>query len=88
MCIRDSEWLARFDGFNPQGDLREFNGHGIAVHPVHAGTHNIAEGAGAAGLAGVRALAPRLAGKTVGIVISGGNMDSARLRTILDDGTP
>lgn len=51
-------------------------------------THNIAEGAGAAGLAGLRLLAPRLAGKTVAIVLSGGNMDSARLRVILDGGTP
>ena len=51
-------------------------------------THNMAEGAGAAGLAGVRELGPRLEGKTVGIVISGGNLDAARLRVILDGGTP
>lgn len=51
-------------------------------------THNVAEGAGAAGLAGLRALAPRLAGKTVGIVISGGNLDAERLRVILDSRTP
>ncbi len=30
--------------FQSTGRPREFNGHGIAVHPVHAGTHNIAEG--------------------------------------------
>src|SRR5262249_20593384 len=35
-------------------------------------THNLAEGAGAAGLAGLRRLAPRLAGQKVGVVISGG----------------
>ena len=51
-------------------------------------THNIAEGAGAAGLAGLRVLAPRLEGKTVGIVLCGGNMDGARLRVILAGGTP
>ncbi len=51
-------------------------------------THNVAEGAGAAGLAGLQLLAPRLAGKTVGIVLSGGNMDSVRLRVILAGGTP
>lgn len=51
-------------------------------------THNVAEGAGAAGLAGLRVLAPRLAGKTVGIVVSGGNLDSARLREILGGVTP
>lgn len=51
-------------------------------------THNVAEGAGAAGLAGLRALAPRLAGKTVGIVLCGGNLDAARLQVILGGGTP
>ena len=51
-------------------------------------THNLVEGAGAAGLAGLRTLAPRLAGKRVGIVISGGNIDAARLRVILEGGTP
>jgi threonine dehydratase len=59
-----------------------------AVRDLFRVTHNVAEGAGAAGLAGVRALAPRLAGKTVGIVISGGNLDSVRLRAILDGVTP
>jgi threonine dehydratase len=51
-------------------------------------THNVAEGAGAAGLAGLRALAPRLAGKTVGIVLCGGNLDGERLRVVLAGGTP
>lgn len=66
------------------------NDHDIAgaVRDLFRVTHNVAEGAGAAGLAGLRALAPRLAGKTVGIVISGGNLETARLRKILDLGTP
>jgi len=51
-------------------------------------THNVAEGAGAAGLAGLRVLARRLAGKTVGIVLCGGNLDSERLRVILNGKTP
>ncbi|MCC6432941.1 MAG: pyridoxal-phosphate dependent enzyme, partial [Gemmatimonadaceae bacterium] len=51
-------------------------------------THNVAEGAGAAGLAGLRVLARRLAGKTVGIVLCGGNLDSERLRLILNGKTP
>ena len=42
-------------------------------------THNLAEGAGAAGLAGLRALAPQLAGRRVGIVISGGNLSAQAL---------
>lgn len=46
-------------------------------------THNVAEGAGATGLAGLRKLAPRLAGKTVGIVLCGGNIDTATLRRVL-----
>lgn len=37
-------------------------------------THNLAEGAGAAGLAGILKLGDALAGKTVGTVLSGGNL--------------
>jgi threonine dehydratase len=43
-------------------------------------THNIAEGAAAAGLAGLRKLAPRLAGQHVGIVLCGGNLSNEALR--------
>jgi threonine dehydratase len=39
-------------------------------------THNLAEGAGAAGLAGLLALGGSLGGQTVGVVISGGNCDA------------
>jgi len=46
-------------------------------------THNLAEGGGAAGLAGLRHLAPRLAGKRVVIYLSGGNIDQASLRRVL-----
>ncbi len=48
-------------------------------------THNLVEGAGAAGLAGLLALAPtgRLDGKNVAIVLSGANIDIATLRTVL-----
>lgn len=46
-------------------------------------THNVAEGAGATGLAGVRRLAPKLAGRTVGIILCGGNISVERLRAIL-----
>lgn len=51
-------------------------------------THNLAEGAGAAGLSGLRLLAPRLAGKTVGIVMCGGNLDAVRAVEILAGRTP
>ncbi len=46
-------------------------------------THNLAEGAGAAGLAGLLALRDRLAGKRVAIVLSGGNIDRAVLAPVL-----
>lgn len=43
-------------------------------------THNIAEGAGAAGLAGLRKLAPKFAGQHVGVVLCGGNLSNELLR--------
>lgn len=43
-------------------------------------TGNLAEGAGAAGLAGLRLLAPQLKGQRVGIAICGGNLSLAELR--------
>jgi len=59
-----------------------------AVRDLWRITHNLAEGAGAAGLAGLRLLAPRLAGRTVGIVMCGGNLDAARAVEVLSGGTP
>jgi threonine dehydratase len=47
-------------------------------------THSMVEGAGAAGLAGMLKLGDRLAGKRVGIVISGGNVDEATLRRVVN----
>jgi threonine dehydratase len=47
-------------------------------------THTLVEGAGAAGLAGLFRLRETLAGRQVGIVISGGNVDEATLRRLLD----
>ncbi len=46
-------------------------------------THNLAEGAGAAGLAGLRRLADELAGKEVAVILSGGNIDAATLGRVL-----
>ena len=48
-------------------------------------THNLCEGAGAAGLAGLCALAPQLAGKRVGLVLTGSNIDRATLMGVLAD---
>lgn len=47
-------------------------------------THNLAEGAGAAGLAGLCELAPRLEGKTVAVILSGSNLDLSTLRAVLN----
>jgi threonine dehydratase len=54
-----------------------------AVRLMLRATHNLAEGAGAAGLAGLRKLAPGLAGKSVVVVLSGGNIDRETLRRVV-----
>ena len=54
-----------------------------AVRMMIRTTHNLAEPSGAAGLAGVVAMREQLAGKTVGIVLSGANIDAATLRMIM-----
>jgi threonine dehydratase len=43
-------------------------------------THNIAEGAGAVGLAGLKKLAPKLAGQHVAVILCGGNLSNDGLR--------
>ena len=47
-------------------------------------THNLAEGAGAAPLAAAMKLRDRLAGRTVVCVMTGGNIDAATLRRVLN----
>ncbi len=59
-----------------------------AVRLMIGTTHNLAEGAGAAGLAGLRKLAPELAGRTVAIILSGANIDEPVLARILAGETP
>lgn len=54
-----------------------------AIRMLLRTTHNLAEGAGAAGLAGLVALREQLAGKTVAVVLSGANIDAATLRMVL-----
>jgi threonine dehydratase len=53
-----------------------------AIRDLYRITHNVAEGAGGAGLAGLRHLAPQLAGKKVVIMMCGGNLDSAAVRKV------
>jgi threonine dehydratase len=51
-------------------------------------THNLCEGAGAAGLAGLFALTHWLADKRVGVVLTGSNIDKATLASVLAGKTP
>ncbi len=51
-------------------------------------THNLAEGAGAAALAAAHKLRDRHRGQRVVAIMSGGNLDAARLRTIMSGETP
>jgi len=55
-----------------------------AVRILLSTTHNLVEGAGAAGLAGLIKLRDRLKGKTVAIVLSGGNIDAATLKRVVN----
>ena len=54
-----------------------------ALRTIVSETHNLVEGAGAMGFAALPKLADRLAGKRVGIIFCGGNLDSSLLRRIL-----
>ena len=50
-------------------------------------THNLAEGAGGAALAAAVTMKAALAGKTVVAMMSGGNLDAAKLRWVLGNGS-
>ena len=47
-----------------------------AVRDLWRVTHNLIEGAGAVGFAGLQAMAAELRGETVAVVLSGGNLSS------------
>ena len=55
-----------------------------AIRMYLRGASSLAEGAGAAGLAGAVKLAEKLAGKKVGVILSGGNIDLEVLQSVLD----
>jgi threonine dehydratase len=59
-----------------------------AIRVYYTTTHNLAEGAGAAPLAALMKEAPRYAGKRVGLVLTGGNIDMPVLEKILRGTTP
>ncbi len=59
-----------------------------AMRAFYADTHNVAEGAGAAGLAAALKERERLAGKRVGVILSGGNVDARLFARVLQGETP
>ncbi len=54
-----------------------------AMRALFADTHNVAEGAGAAALAAATQQRERLAGRSIGLSLSGGNVDSAVFARVL-----
>lgn len=59
-----------------------------AVRVFYTCTHNVAEGAGAAGLAGLLRERSRYAGKRAAVICTGGNIDTGVLAAILSGATP
>jgi threonine dehydratase len=59
-----------------------------AVRAYFKDTHNVAEGAGAAPLAGLMQERARMAGKRVAVILSGGNIDASVYQKILAGETP
>ncbi len=59
-----------------------------AIRIYFSDTHNIAEGAGAAPLAGLMRERQRYQGCRVGVILSGGNIDTADCAEILSGRTP
>ena len=54
-----------------------------AMRALYTDTHNVAEGAGAASLAGALQQRARWAGRSVGLTLTGGNVDSAVFASVL-----
>ncbi len=59
-----------------------------AVRSLYRTTHNLAEGAGAIALAALASEREKHAGKRVGVIMSGGNIDMSRASAILAGATP
>ncbi|WP_108838598.1 threonine dehydratase [Tateyamaria sp. Alg231-49] len=59
-----------------------------AIRLYFTATHNVAEGAGAAPLAGLMQERDAMAGRKVGVILCGGNIDTAWFRTVLAGQTP
>jgi len=59
-----------------------------AMRLYFSDTHNVAEGAGAASLAALLQEGGTLAGKSVGLILSGGNVDADVFQQVLSGVTP
>ena len=59
-----------------------------AIRLFYRGTHNLAEGAGAAGLAALMGERERMRGQRVGVILSGGNIDTDVFARVLAGQTP
>jgi threonine dehydratase len=59
-----------------------------AIRIYFSDTHNVAEGAGAAALAGLLKERNHIAGKKVAAILSGGNIDAPVFRTVSSGNTP
>ncbi|WP_226781952.1 threonine dehydratase [Oceaniglobus trochenteri] len=59
-----------------------------AIRTYFTDIHNLAEGAGAAPLAGLMQEQQGMQGRKVGVILCGGNIDTAWMRQVLDGQTP
>jgi threonine dehydratase len=59
-----------------------------AMRLYYSATHNIAEGAGAAPLAGLMQEREKMRGKKIAVILCGQNVDRPWFRTVLDGGVP
>ncbi|WP_298962797.1 threonine dehydratase [uncultured Methylobacterium sp.] len=59
-----------------------------AIRLLYRATHNLAEGSGAAGLAALLQERDAMAGRAVGLVLSGGNIDAGAMGVVLSGATP
>lgn len=59
-----------------------------AMRIYFSAIHNVSEGAGAAALAGLLQERHKMAGKAVGVILTGGNIDTADFHTVLGQGIP
>lgn len=59
-----------------------------AMRSLYSGTHNLAEGAGAAAYAALLKEKDKLRGKRAGFILSGGNVDAGKFAAVLQGQTP